>query len=161
MSQSENLAIADSHTLCYSAFMARHERGQLSMRPPRAVLDRLRDRARVSGQRHTTIAERYLEEGLLMEEHPGIHFVGGPMGRRPAVIGARLDVWEIVQVLHDNDGDVAAAAVYLEIEPRLVEVALRFYADQREAIDAWIARVEEMNAREEARWRAAREAFSR
>jgi uncharacterized protein (DUF433 family) len=141
--------------------MARPERGQLSMRPTRAVLDRLRDRARLSGQRHTTIAERYLEEGLLMEEHPGIHFVEGPLGRRPAVIGARLDVWEIVQVLRDNDGDVAAAASYLEIEPRLVEVALRYYADQREAIDAWIARLEEMNEREEERWRAARAAFAR
>jgi uncharacterized protein (DUF433 family) len=141
--------------------MARPERGQLSMRPTRAVLDRLRDRARLSGQRHTTIAERYLEEGLLMEEHPGIHFVEGPLGRRPAVIGARLDVWEIVQVLRDNDGDVAAAASYLEIEPRLVEVALRYYADQRDAIDAWIARVDALNEREETRWRAARAAFAR
>ena len=42
-----------------------------------------------------------------------------------------------------------------------VEVALRFYADQREAIDAWIARLDALNEREEARWRAAREAFVR
>ena len=131
------------------------------MRPTRAILDRLRDLARLTGQRYTTLAERYLEEGLLMEEHPGIHFVDGPMGRRPAVIGARLDVWEIVQILRDNVGDVAAAAAYLEIEPRFVEIALRFYAEQRGSIDAWIARLDALNEREEARWRAAREAFAR
>ena len=96
-----------------------------------------------------------------MDEHPGIHFVDGPMGRRPAVIGARLDVWEIVQVLRDNDGDVTETAAYLEIKPHLVEVALRYYADQREAIDSWIARLEEMNQLEEERWRAARQVFSR
>ncbi len=131
------------------------------MRPATAVLQRLRERARRSGERHTTLAERYLEEGVLMDEHPGIHFIDGPMGRRPAVIGARLDVWEIVQVLRDNGGDVAETAAYLEVEPRLVEVALRYYTDQRDEIDSWISRVEEGNAREEERWRAARLAFSR
>jgi uncharacterized protein (DUF433 family) len=131
------------------------------MRPRTTVLDRLRDRARLTGQRHTTLAERYLEEGVLMDEHPGIHFVDGPTGRRPAVIGARLDVWEIVQVLRDNDGDMAEAAAYLEIAPHLVEVALKYYADDRQAIDSWIARLEALNAREEERWRAARQAFSR
>jgi len=131
------------------------------MRPATTILARLRDRARLTGQRHTTLAERYLEEGVLMDEHPAIHFVDGPMGRRPAVIGARLDVWEIVQVLRDNDGDVAETAAYLEIEPRLVEAALRYYTDQRDEIDSWIARLEEGNRREEERWRAARQAFSR
>jgi uncharacterized protein (DUF433 family) len=125
------------------------------------VLKRLKDRARLTGQRHTSLAERYLEEAVLMDEYPGIHFVDGPMGRRPAVIEARLDVWEIVQVLRDNDGDVMETAAYLEIGPHLVEVALRYYADQREAINSWIARVEEMNLLEEERWRAARQVFAR
>lgn len=150
-----------AHATCYTAITVREERGQLSMRPTTAVLDRLRERARLTGQRHTTLAERYLEEGVLMDEHPGIHFVDGPMGRRAAVMGARLDVWEIIQVLQDNEGDVAGTAAYLEIEPRLVEVALRYYADRRDEIDSLIARLEESNRREEERWRAARQAFAR
>jgi hypothetical protein len=57
------------------------------MRPPQSTLERLRQRARLSGQPHTTLAERYLYEGLLMDENPGIRFVDDPMGRRPALIG--------------------------------------------------------------------------
>ena len=63
------------------------ERGQLSLRPSAATLARLRERARLLGQKHTVLAERYVAEGVLMDEHPGIHFVDGPMGRRPALMG--------------------------------------------------------------------------
>jgi uncharacterized protein (DUF433 family) len=110
------------------------------MRPAKRTLERLRERARLVGEKHTVLAERYLEEGLLMDEHPGIQFVDGPMGRRPAVIGTGLDVWEVVEVVKDNDGAIAEAAAYLEIDPRLVEVAVRYYGSNREEIDDWIAR---------------------
>ena len=56
-----------------------------------------------------------------MDEFPGIHFVDGALGRRPSLVGTGLDVWEVVQVLRDNDGSTAETAVYLEIEPRLVQ----------------------------------------
>jgi uncharacterized protein (DUF433 family) len=136
------------------------ERGQLSMRPTKRTLERLRERARLLGERHTTLAERYLEEGMLMDEHPNIHFIDGAFGRRPAVLGTGLDVWEIVEVATDNAGSVAQTAAYLEIDPRLVESALRYYGSNREEIDGWIARIRGLNEREEANWRAAREAIS-
>jgi hypothetical protein len=136
------------------------ERGQLSIRPSSRILERLRERARLLGQRHTVLAERYLAEGVLMDEHPGVHFVDGGMGRRPAVMGTGLDVWEIVAVVKDNDGSVADAAGYLEVEPRLVEVAVRYYGSNREEIDDWLGRVRELNEAEEARWRAGRAAVS-
>lgn len=130
------------------------------MRPSKRTLERLRERARLLGQKHTTLAERYLEEGVLMDEHPGIQFVEGAMGRRPAVAGTGLDVWEIVEVAKDNDGSVAETATYLEIDPRLVESALRYYGSNREEIDDWIARIHALNEREEANWHAAQEAIS-
>jgi uncharacterized protein (DUF433 family) len=130
------------------------------MRPSLRALELLERRARHLGQPRTSLAERYLEEGLLMEEHPGIHFVAGAMGRRPAVLGTGLDVWEIVEVVRDNDGSAADAAAYLEIEQRLVETALRYYGSNREEIDDWIARVHEFNEAEEAKWRAAQEAVA-
>lgn len=95
-----------------------------------------------------------------MDEHPGIHFVDGPMGRRPAVMATGLDVWEIVEVARDHDGSVEEAAAYLEIDPRLVETAIRYYGSNREEIDDWIARSHELSEREEARWRAGRAAIS-
>jgi uncharacterized protein (DUF433 family) len=129
------------------------------MRPPLATLERLRYRARLSGEPRTRLAERYLSEGLLMDEFPGIRFVDDPMGRRPALIGSGLDVWEVIKVVQDNNGSAAEAAAYLEIEPRLVEVAIRYYGSNREEIDDWIACVHEFSEREEAKWRAAQEAI--
>jgi uncharacterized protein (DUF433 family) len=140
--------------------MTRTERGQLSIRPSSRTLERLRERARLLGQKHTVLAERYLAEGVLMDEHPGIHFVDGPMGRRPAVMGTGLDVWEIVEVAKDNDGSIEETAAYLEIDPRLVETAIRYYGSNQEEIDDWMARGRELNEREEARWRAAQAAIS-
>ena len=112
------------------------------------------------GQKHTALAERYVAEGVLMDEHPGIHFVDGPMGRRPAVMGTGLDVWEIIVVARDNQGSVEDTAAYLEIDPRLVEVATRYYGANKSEIDDWITRVADLNNAEEAKWRAAQDALS-
>jgi uncharacterized protein (DUF433 family) len=130
------------------------------MRPQESTLERLSVRARLAGQQRTALAERYLREGLLMDEFPGIHFVDGALGRRPAVAGTGLDVWEIVKVVRDNDGSAAEAAAYLEIEPRLVQLALGYYGSNREEIDDWIARVHEIGEREQAKWQAAQEAVA-
>jgi hypothetical protein len=125
------------------------EHGQLSMRPSRRTLERLRERARLVGVKHTTLAERYLEEGVIMDEHPGTHFVDGALGRRPAVLGSGLDVWEIVEVAKDNRGSVADTAAYLEIDPRLVESALLYYGAFQDEIDDWIELVHALSEREE------------
>ncbi len=129
------------------------------MRPHKATLERLRRRARLSGEPRTTLAERYLAEGLLMDEVPGIHFIDGAMGRRAALMGSGLDVWEVVKVVRDNDGSAREAAAYLEVEPHLIDTALRYYGSNREEIDSWLARVNELSELEETRWRAAQEAI--
>jgi len=130
------------------------------MRPTAKTLDRLRERARLLGEKHTVLAERYLEEGVLMDEHQNIHFVDGAMGRRPAVLGTGLDVWEIVEVALDNGGSVQETASYLEIDASLVQSALEYYGSNREEIDDWMTRARELNERAEAKWRAARGALA-
>ena len=144
----------------YSVFMSGDKRGQLSLRPSVRTLERLRERARLLGQRHTALAERYVAEGVLMDEHPGIHFVDGAIGRRPAVMGTGLDVWEIITVAKQNSGSVEETAAYLEIDPRFVEAATRYYGANQDEIDNWLGRVRDLAEREEAKWRAARNALS-
>jgi uncharacterized protein (DUF433 family) len=130
------------------------------MRPQAATLERLRQRARISGQTRTSLAERYLAEGLLMDEVPGIRFVDGPMGRRAALMGSGLDVWEVIKVVKDNDGSALESAAYLEVQPQLVNTALSYYGSNRQEIDDWIARVGELSELEEQRARTAKEALS-
>src|SRR3989454_11737304 len=70
---------------------------------------RLDRHAKRLGKPRANLVERYVAEGLRMDEHPGIVFVEGPAGRRPAVRRGP-DVWEVIATLHDNAGDVAGAA---------------------------------------------------
>ena len=74
-----------------------------------------------------------------MAEHPGIVFREGPSGRRAGMIGHGLDVWEVVETIRNEEGDIQAAAAYLAISPHLVEAAQGYYVDYPDEIDAWIA----------------------
>lgn len=79
-----------------------------------------------------------------MDEHPLIRFADGPGGRRARVIGTGADVWEVIAVVRDNDGDVRATADYLEMPLGLVQAAVAYYGTYPDEIDEWI----ELNERE-------------
>ena len=86
-----------------------------------------------------------------MDEHPLVRFADGPAGRRARLAGTGKDVWEIIATVHDNGGDVAEAALYLQIPLGLVQAAVTYYGAYREEIDEWI----ELNAQEAAEAHAA------
>lgn len=146
--------ILRERTHCDTLRYMSEKRGQLSMRPSGRVLRMLDERSSYLGERKTALAERYLREGLDMDENPGIYFVDAPMGRRPAVMGCGLDVWEIVRAMREN-GSIDETAEYLEIDPQLVNVAMRYYGSHREEIDQWIERFEARSRREQELWRMA------
>lgn len=123
-------------TLCNMA--TRKEHFTLRLNPD--TIRRLTRRAQLTGQTKTALAERYLEEGLRTADHPGIVFRDGPAGRRPGLIGHRLDVWEVVETVRNENGDAQAAAEYLRISPGLVAAALNYYADFQDEVDQWIER---------------------
>lgn len=110
----------------------------LSVRLSDATLHRLGARARRSHLPPRTLAQRYVEEGLRMDEHPLIRFAEGPAGRRARLVGTGKDVWEVIAVVRDNDGDIPAAADYLELPFGLVQAAVAYYGAYPDEIDQWI-----------------------
>ena len=74
----------------------------ISIRLPERTVGRLADRADRSNMPSRTLAQRYVEEGLRMDDHPLIRFADGPSGRRARLLGGP-DVWEVVAVARDNE----------------------------------------------------------
>jgi uncharacterized protein (DUF433 family) len=132
----------------------------LGFRVPPRTLAHLRRRAREAGQPQTALAERYIEEGLRMDEHPLIYFRDGANGRRPTLLGTRLDVADVIETVWQNDRSVEQAAAYLELPVDRVEACLRYYADYGAEIDDWIDRARAVAEREEERWRRRGEALA-
>ena len=110
----------------------------LSVRLTDATLIRLGSRAKRIHLPSGTLAQRYVEEGLRMDEHPLIRFADGPAGRRARLIGTGKDVWEIIAVVLDNDGDPAEAARYLEFPLGLIQAAIAYYGAYAAEIDQLI-----------------------
>ena len=106
------------------------------------TLQTLRERSRRGGEPLARLAERYIEEGLRADRHPGIMFRDGPAGRRAVVIGGP-DVWEIVGAIRSmperGDARVPALVERLGISENKVRIAIRYYGEYPEEIDGWIA----------------------
>jgi uncharacterized protein (DUF433 family) len=112
----------------------------VAFRFDQVTVRRLKQRAEASHTAQTTLAERYIEEGMRREEHPLIFFREGATGRRPALLGTRLDVAEVIETIRQNEGSVEQAAEYLDIPLEQVDACVGYYADYRDEIDAWLQR---------------------
>lgn len=74
----------------------------LSIRFEQSLLARLKRQALLSpGATVSGLAQRLVDEGLRMAEHPGILFKDGPTGRR-ATLAFGPAVWEVIKVLRDR-----------------------------------------------------------
>ena len=129
---------------------------QFSARLDASVVDRLERRGARAGLNKSRLAERYIDEGTRMEDHPGVVFRDGPSGRRAGLAGGP-DIWEIIATIRasglDGEDAVRATAEWGSLTVAQVRTAVRYYAEYREEIDERIARnVEEADATEE-RWR--------
>ena len=110
------------------------------------TLRELRERSAQSGEPIVRLAQRYIDEGMRLDRHPGIVFRDGPAGRRALVVGGP-DVWEMIAAARSaperGEELIAALAERIGIPEQKVRIAIRYYAEYPEEIDRFIAMVEE------------------
>jgi uncharacterized protein (DUF433 family) len=132
----------------------------VSFRFDSITVKRLKDHAAEAGAGQTTLAERYIDEGIRQDEHPLIYFREGAAGRRPALLGSRLDVADAITTIRQNEGSVEEAAGYLEIPVEQLEAATRYYGEYKDEVDELIERSRLAVERERERWRRGHEALA-
>jgi hypothetical protein len=128
----------------------------LSIRFDPELLGRLRRRAQtVQGGSVSGLAQRLVDEGLRMAEHPGVIFKEGPSGRR-AALAYGPDVWEIVKFLREIDergpDAVSAAAEMFNLPASRIQAAIHYYASYPGEIDAEIEQADAESRSAEAAW---------
>jgi hypothetical protein len=99
------------------------------------------------GMSLSSAANRLVDEGLRMSEHPGIVFRAGPTGRRAALAGGP-DVWEAVRAIKSAratepglaEGDVLGlVSANTGVPERSLRIAVHYWASYPQEIDSEIA----------------------
>jgi hypothetical protein len=116
------------------------------------------------GMSLSSAANRLVDEALRVSEHPGITFRPGPTGRRAGIAGGP-DVWEVVRAVRSarsaepglaEDDLVALVAGNTGTPPRLIRVAITYWASYPDEIDAEITAASTAEAAAEDAWRRER-----
>jgi hypothetical protein len=119
-------------------------------------MDRLERHGARSGLNKSRLAERYIDEGMRMEDHPRIVFRDGPTGRR-AGLAAGPDVWEVISALRstgdDGDDAIRSTVEWSGLTVRQVRDAIGYYSEYSAEIDERIRLNEEEADAVERRWR--------
>ena len=94
----------------------------------------------------SSVANRFIDEALRMEDHPGVIFRDGPTGRRAVLIGGP-DVREVIRAVRsargsepdlDSDEVVSLVSANTGVPARLVDTAIRYWAAYPDEIDTWM-----------------------
>jgi hypothetical protein len=98
----------------------------------------------------SSAANRFVDEALRMEDHPGVIFRDGPTGRRAVLIGGP-DVREVIRSVKsarvsepdlDAGNVVSLVSTNTGVPARLIDTAIRYWAAYPDEIDVWIGEVE-------------------
>jgi len=133
----------------------------ISIRFDPDVLERLRQQAAaIPGATPSGLAQRLVDEGLRLAEHPDVVFKDGPSGRH-AALRFGPDIWELIKFLREIDerGNAAidAAVEVLALTEAQVRAGLRYYACYEREIDAEIEAAERYSVEAERAWRREQE----
>lgn len=117
----------------------------------------------------SSVANRFVDEGLRMDEHPGVVFRDGRTGRRAVLVGGP-DVREVIRAVRsaraaepelDSGAVLALVETNTGVAARLVETAVRYWSAYPEEIDAWITDVDAVELDAVAAWERAQELIAR
>lgn len=110
------------------------------------TLRALRERSAQTGEPIVRLAQRYIDEGMRLDRHPGIVFRDGPAGRRAVVVGGP-DVWEVIAAAlgapERGEKLINALAERIGVPRERVRIAIRYYAEYPDEVDRFITLVEE------------------
>ena len=106
------------------------------------TLNALRERSAQSGEPIVRLAQRYINEGMRLDRHPGIFFRDGRAGRRAVVIGGP-DVWEVIAAARSaperGEQLVRALAERIGTPVEKIRSAIRYYGEFPDEVDRFIA----------------------
>ena len=111
-----------------------------SLRMDDGTHEHLLARAERTGASASQLVNRYVKEGLRMDEYPGVGFVTAPDGERIPVLAGRprLKLIDVLGTWRAEGQDAAATARYFGITEDDVQAVLRYYAAYRDELDAAI-----------------------
>lgn len=128
----------------------------MSIRFDPDVLLRLRKRAAsLPDATPSGVAQRLVDEGLRMADHPGVVFRNGPSGRRAGLV-VGPDVWELVVFLREVDergpAALSAAAEAFALPESALTAGMTYHAAFSDEIDAWIDEAQATSESAEVEW---------
>lgn len=121
------------------------------------------------GSSMSSTANRLVDEGLRMMDHPGVVFRDGPTGRRAGLVGGP-DVWEVIRAVRsarasepdlDEEEILALVTTTSGLSLRLVRIALRYWASHSAEIDAEVDAADAAEADAEDAWLRERRLLAR
>lgn len=116
----------------------------LSLRLPSDLLEEIQKEARRTDRPASKVIESLLAESIKMRRCPGIVFTRGPAGRRAAIAGSGVDVWELIKVFNSCNKNFAALSRALpQLSRPQLEAALYYYRCYPREIDDRIKSEEE------------------
>jgi hypothetical protein len=96
------------------------------------------EEARRQRRSKSAVVEELTEEASKMRRFPGIAFRGAGARRRAWVIGAGMDVWEIIEAFRDF-GSIDRMAAESELQRREIALSLAYAEKYPDEIDGAIA----------------------
>lgn len=125
---------------CYALSMAAPH--PFSVRLDPGLDARITAMARRLRRSKASVLQTLADEGERMHRYPGIVFIGPPERRQTRVLGTAFDVWKIIAIYQDFEGDLEKILEGYApgLSERDIQLALAYYREFRDEIDERIRR---------------------